>query len=291
MPGFKTKVIRNVLRRKVAAWVNSIEDITVRDLTARHTIVSGGAIASMLLGEKPNDYDFYFRNYETAFAVANYYAGILGPVAGRIIDVVGGDHKNILEETEMRVFTFIKSVGTAEEPSADTGERSAKARKDWCKKKFRPLFISSNAVTLSDKVQLITRFHGSPEQILRNYDFAHCMCYYDAAVNKLVLPNDALEALLTKTLIYKGSLYPIASVLRLRKFIARGWRISAGQIMKMVYQMQLIDFDNNEMMMDQLLGVDATFMYAFINALKNATDALRADLTYLCDLLDKVFGD
>ena len=256
----------------------------------QNTIVSGGAIASMLLGEKPNDYDLYFRDNATALAVAKYYAALLGPAAGRNIQVFTAAHTNILGEEEIRVECFIKGTGAAEAEEAES-DYSAKAKKNWCKTKFRPVFISSNAITLSDKVQLITRFAGSPDQILRNYDFAHCMCYYDLASNNLVLPADALEALLTKTLIYKGSLYPIASVLRLRKFIARGWRISAGQVVKMVFQMRDIDFNSNAVMMDQLLGVDATFMHNFIKQMKKATQEQREDLGYVANLLDKIFED
>jgi hypothetical protein len=290
MPGFKPKVIKNILRRKVTAWANSITDESVRALAMQNTIVSGGAIASMLLGEKPNDYDLYFRDNITALAVAKYYAALLVPAAGSNIQVFTAAHTNILGEEEIRVECFIKSLGAAEAEEAES-DYSAKARKNWCTTKFRPVFISSNAITLSDKVQLITRFAGAPDQILRNYDFAHCMCYYDLASNNLVLPADALEALLTKTLIYKGSLYPIASVLRLRKFIARGWRISAGQVVKMVFQMRDIDFNNHLIMMDQLLGVDATFMHNFIKQMQKATQEQREDLGYVANLLDKVFGD
>ena len=44
-------------------------------------------------------------------------------------------------------------------------------------------------------------------------------------------------------------------------------------------------------MMDQLLGVDATFMHAFITQMKKATQEQREDLGYVANLLDKVFGD
>ncbi|MCW3062424.1 MAG: hypothetical protein JWQ02_4245, partial [Capsulimonas sp.] len=69
----KTKTINIVLCRKFDAWLASIEDEAVRDLAARNTIITGGCIASMLLKEPVNDYDLYFRNSETALAVATYY--------------------------------------------------------------------------------------------------------------------------------------------------------------------------------------------------------------------------
>lgn len=69
----KAKTIKAVLGSIHREFVNSIEDENVRNLVNKDAIITGGAIASMLLGEKVNDYDYYFRTRETALAVANYY--------------------------------------------------------------------------------------------------------------------------------------------------------------------------------------------------------------------------
>ena len=39
------------------------------------------------------------------------------------------------------------------------------------KPKYRPVFLSQNAITLSDRMQIVIRFHGLPNQIHDNYDF------------------------------------------------------------------------------------------------------------------------
>ena len=51
----KAKTIKAVLRKKIDAWLASIEDESVRTLARKNTIVTGGCIASMLLKEKVND--------------------------------------------------------------------------------------------------------------------------------------------------------------------------------------------------------------------------------------------
>src|SRR5699024_10417607 len=71
--GMKKKTICKVLQRKISEWLGTITDNKVRDLVRRDTIVTGGSIASMLLGEKSNDFDVYFKTRETALAVARYY--------------------------------------------------------------------------------------------------------------------------------------------------------------------------------------------------------------------------
>ena len=69
----KTKTIKAVLRKKIDDWIASIEDPELIERLRKYTIVTGGAIASMLLREPVNDYDIYFRTRETALAVAQYY--------------------------------------------------------------------------------------------------------------------------------------------------------------------------------------------------------------------------
>src|SRR5690606_37709994 len=69
----KAKTIKKIIRAKVDAWLASSEDESTRSLASKNTIVTGGAIASMLLKEHVNDYDLYFRDMATAEAVASYY--------------------------------------------------------------------------------------------------------------------------------------------------------------------------------------------------------------------------
>lgn len=69
----KAKHIGMNIRRKINAWIESIEEITLRNQVRNNVIVTGGSIASMLLGEDVNDYDVYFRDRQTALQVAEYY--------------------------------------------------------------------------------------------------------------------------------------------------------------------------------------------------------------------------
>ena len=83
--------------------------------------------------------------------------------------------------------------------------------------KYEIKFISANAITLSDKIQLVTRFYGEPSEIHKNFDFVHAMGVYDYHDNTLTTNIEQLESLLSKSLVYKGSLYPLASIFRARK--------------------------------------------------------------------------
>lgn len=71
----KRRTIKRILRKKFKEFLDSIDDERVQKLVAENSIITGGAISSMLLHEKVNDFDVYFKNSETALAVAEYYVG------------------------------------------------------------------------------------------------------------------------------------------------------------------------------------------------------------------------
>lgn len=150
-------------------------------------------------------------------------------------------------------------------------------------------FLSSNAITLSGKIQIILRFYGDPVSIHDNYDFVHCMNYWLSNTNELVLRPKSLEALLSKTLVYNGSRYPVASIFRIRKFINRGWRINAGQILKMILQANELDLTKYDVLEDQLTGVDVAYFTEVLGAIKEKDDVI--DSAYLIKIIDKMFGE
>lgn len=297
----KTKTIKSVLRKKFNEFAESIEDKAVRDLVKKNTIITGGSIASMLLREKVNDYDLYFTNKETVVAVANYY---VERFSGTTKFKDGGDVSIRVDASSDRVRIVVRSAGVASEEGADSyqyfegtdgdeaEEYSAAAIADVVdddtKPKYRPVFLSSNAITLSQGVQLILRFYGEPDKIHENYDFVHCTNYWASKDGSLTLRPDALEALLTKELRYIGSKYPLCSLVRVRKFIRRDWTITAGQILKICVNLQSFNLNDVEVLEDQLTGVDVAYFHEVIDILKKK-DKKEVDSAYLMTVIDRIF--
>src|SRR3546814_939057 len=52
---------------------------------------------------------------------------------------------------------------------------------------YRPVFMSTNAITLSDKIQIVLRFYGEADAIHENYDFVHCTNYWTSKDANLTL--------------------------------------------------------------------------------------------------------
>lgn len=312
----KAKTIRAILKKKVNEWAASIEDEAVREIVLKNTIVTGGSIASMLLKEPVNDYDVYFRTHDAALAVAKYYVARFQPKVQRGIPC-----KISVEDSQGRIKVVIKSAGIASEDGAeepyqyfesqpegaaagyvaevmdDPGdiqdayentEEMAQQTEDDGKPKYRPVFMSTNAITLSHRVQVVLRFYGEPDEIHENYDFVHCTNYWTSWEQKLVLRPDALEALLARELRYIGSKYPVCSVVRLRKFIKRNWTINAGQILKMMMQVSELDLTKIEVLQDQLTGVDCAYFCEVMSKLKEK-DPDKVNSAYLIEIIERMF--
>lgn len=185
------------------------------------------------------------------------------------------------------VSEVMQDAGEIQDRYEKTEDEAQKVEDDG-KPKFRPVFLSTNAITLSHKVQIVLRFFGEPDVIHENYDFTHCTNYWCSWDDSLVLRPEALECLLARELRYQGSKYPVCSVFRLRKFIKRNWSVNAGQILKMCMQISALDLTNIEVLEDQLTGVDCAYFCEVLAKLK-AKDKTSVDSAYLIEIIDRMF--
>lgn len=317
--GLKSKTIKSILRNKVNAWLDSIEDEALREKCQREAIVTGGSIASMLLGEEVNDFDIYFRTKETVKAVADYYVkqflenrkaqdGV--PVniwVEELKDSQGKDRIRIVVKSagvaskdQERDYQYFEMSGNdhdageyvdeAFDPLSDVKDIADEAKEAAAGEgdKYTAAFLSTNAISLRGKMQLILRFYGEPDEIHESYDFIHCMNYWESGTGELILRPEALEALLSRTLVYAGSQYPLCSVIRTRKFIKRGWRINAGQYLKMAMQLSKLDMTDHVTLEEQLTGVDVAYFAEVIGKIKDRNPE-KVDSAYLTEIIDRMF--
>lgn len=270
----KIKTIKKTLCDKFNQWANSIQDETLRKQVMENTIITGGAIVSLLMGEDVNDFDLYFRNYDTCLRVAQYYAKFF---EGKV-EIREGENGIISIRTDADI-TY-----KGEEEASDESPVSVEGKDP----DFKPIYMSSNAITLSDKIQIVIRFYGEPEEIHKNYDFIHCTCFWKSWDEQLVTPERALTSMMSRELIYCGSKYPLCSLIRIRKFIARKWTISAGQMLKMVIQLNELDLLDINVLRDQLVGVDSAYFAQVIEALSEKGTE-KVDSAYLIEIIDRIF--
>ena len=96
--------------------------------------------------------------------------------------------------------------------------------------KFKVQLITDNAINLSDKVQLITRFTGDPSDVISEFDWEH-LCSYFKYPDGLVIPDKVYKLLLEKKLSYTGSKYPLSSFFRLKKYLKKGWDVDTATML------------------------------------------------------------
>jgi len=285
------KNIKKSLQAKIEDWLKNIEDAEIVKTIRENAIITGGAIVSMLNNDEVHDYDVYFRTKEACKKVVEYYANLFNKAHESHVEIKCEDD---------RVQCFIKSVGVEQEEDGQESDGITDETEPYAespsindeKPKYRPVFFSTNAISLSDKIQLVIRFYGSPEDIHKNYDFVHCTCCYSFFDNKLDLPSRALESIINKELYYIGSKYPVCSIIRTRKFISRGWTINAGQYLKMCLQVSELNLKDFKVFKDQLAGVDSAYFAQAISMLEKKQEEdpnFKVDNTYLFEVINRIF--
>lgn len=296
--GFKRKTIEQTIRNHVKGWLASIDDIELRDEVKKHYIVTGGAITSMLLGDLPNDYDIYLDNTDIAARLANYYISRLStpdnectktpvvsvpPEGGRVqIKVQSAGVAG--EEIDQSNYEYFEQY-------ADGAQRAASYLDAMASREtgqYKALAITTNAITLSDKIQIVLRFVGPANEIHKNYDFVHTTNYFTESEGA-VFNEPALESILARELKYVGSLYPVCSIFRIKKFIKRGWTITAGEMLKIAYDISKLDLDNPLVLQEQLTGVDAAYFRQILDLIKK--EGKPIDRTYLFELVNRIFDE
>jgi hypothetical protein len=290
-----SKNIKKSLNAKMEDWLKHVDNKEIEQIIRDNAIITGGAIVSLLTGEEVHDYDVYFRTKESCLAVANYYVNKF--------NATHGAHATIKVDDEGRIQVFIQSSGIEgdpeengitdeSEPMAEPAQFAEDPDPEAEKPKYRPVFLSTNAISLSDKIQIVIRFYGSPEEIHKNYDFIHCTCWYSFLDNSLELPAKALEAIINKELYYVGSRYPLCSIIRTRKFINRGWTINAGQYLKMCLQLNELNLKDINVFKDQLVGVDSAYFMQAIEQIQEKQEKepdFKIDNTYLFEIINRIF--
>lgn len=292
-----SKNIAKSLNKKLQNWVETIDDESVVKTIKENAIITGGALVSLLNNETPNDYDVYFKTLEACEKVSRYYADIWN-------DAHEDKAKVNIELENDRVQCFIRSKGAVmeneengiddnTEPYATENEENPTAQNPQIEKpKYRPRYFSTNAISLSDGIQIVIRFWGEVDKIHENYDFEHCKCSYDWKNNKVDLPNKALECIINKELYYSGSKYPLCSIIRTRKFISRGWTINAGQYVKMALQLNELNLKDMKVFKEQLVGVDSAYFSEAIELISKKQEEnpdFQIDNTYLFEIINRIF--
>lgn len=301
----QTKTIRKNIKMKMNQWLETITDKELRKSVKKNILVSGGSITSMFLNEKVNDYDVYLMDQNVLIDLCKYYAKPYevivwdGREKDKIIKDNGGeeflssvwiDGDKTRNESKLAVaIRNLKENQVKLYIQSSEGGKKVNEDKEDDKLQYFVKFFSPNAISLSDNVQIVCRFNGNAEEIHKTFDFIHATNYFTFEEG-LVTNKAALESILTKQLKYQGSLYPVTTIIRIKKFLKRGWNITAGEMLKVMFQISDIDLSDPDVLEEQLLGVDIAYFGTLIEILRGMPKE-QHNSTYIGSIIDKVFEE
>lgn len=147
--------------------------------------VSGGAIASLIQGEEPKDYDVYFREEPMSDPLNNSLRNVL-------LAVYNDEIADVKEE-------YREYMGT-------DGK-----------------MVTENAITMKDGISLIFRSYDEPEYMKKTFDYLHCTPHYDIKTRTLHISPAAYWACTAKLLMVNNP--DTVEQWRTDKFLKRGYRI------------------------------------------------------------------
>lgn len=306
----QVKTIKKVISAKLEDWLSTITDENLRERVKKNLLVSGGSIASLLLKEDVNDYDIYLQDMDVLFDLVKYYTN------GKDVEVWDGRKKEQIikeyrkdfsdeqfEEHSSMTACALRNLQPEQVKLFLGNEDKGGGRRidpieylkneDGTIKKYQVSFLSPNAISLTDDIQIVCRFSGEPKDIHKTFDFIHATNYFTFK-DGVVTNNRALLSLMSKQLSYQGSKYPLTSIIRAKKFIKRNWNIGAGEYLKIMFQISLLDLTNIDVLEEQLIGVDVAYFATLIDALRKAKESNKElDITaeYMNTLIDRIFND
>ena len=182
------KTIEKVIINKMNEWLETITDEDLRKETKNNLLVSGGSIASMLMGADVNDYDVYIKDINVLKKLTNYY---IKPFENEGVWIADGREKKELlkkyciEEEQISSNNYhsialrnlkedqIKLMFESKEGGIRLNEEKSKDELN-----YDPVFFSPNAISLSNDLQIVLRFWGDNKKIHETFDFVHATNYF-----------------------------------------------------------------------------------------------------------------
>ena len=275
------KTINKAIHTKMLNWLNTITDAKLKADLRNCILVSGGAIASMLQNQPVNDFDVYITDVDVLKRLMLYYTA---PAGLEVLDWREDNNYVCTDNTSYNVAIRTLREGQLKTFVKDGGYKNTTEPAEGS---YSVAFVSANAISLSDSVQIVTRFWGDCDTIHKTFDFIHATNYWTFK-DGCVFNKEALESLLTQRLVYQGSLYPLTSIIRAKKFLKRGWNIGAGDLLKIMFQIAELDLRDIDTLTEQLIGVDVAYFSALLETLEGV-NLKEVSNEFICNMIDKSF--
>jgi len=255
------------------------------------SFIAGGAIVSIAKEEVVKDYDLFFTTPKAAQAVFNtiiqklnlgsyfkleFEVDPINPNLQRGKLALVRENKSTLEELIEQFNTNAKGI---------RGNRRVKVY---------PSYLSKNAISLSNGVQLIFRFVGEPKEVFTTFDYEHCKVYWRPNPLGLLLGSvhyegRSQESLAKNELIYTGNTrFVLSAISRLNKFIKRGWGVSPSSLLSLAVSASKVNWTDPVALEEELLGIYGIESKTLKIILGMCSEENKVDLDKIVQVLGEV---
>ena len=133
-----------------------------------------------------------------------------------------------------------------------------------------------------DCYQLICASFGTPESVIKRFDFTCCMAAWNPKTQEFLLDPLFLKHSSQRRLIFNTATeFPICSLWRAFKFVKRGWKLPGTEAIKISLRVHSLNIADRQELKRQLMGIDTLF-------LKDLTDALTEKGEVRYDFLEAI---
>lgn len=110
------------------------------------------------------------------------------------------------------------------ELTQDDAVRFIEEAKSYYDTKIAGKMVTANSITMNNKASFITVIHGESKDVRKDFDFVHCMPWYDIASETLYISRNMFDAITKRKLIVNN----LSNVKpwRVDKFMKRGYDAS-----------------------------------------------------------------
>lgn len=133
-----------------------------------------------------------------------------------------------------------------------------------------------------------------PETVSTIFDFTVCMGLYNFGSRLFYLDDKFLVHLSQRKIVFNSkTLYPISSLVRLHKYMKRGFTVSGIEFLKVGLRINSLEMKTYADLKEQIQGIDTMFLRGFISSIcpdeKLAVTEYSMDTTF--EYLDKYIDD
>lgn len=246
------KKIENILKKKKQMLLEFLElaDKQIYKAINNKVYFAGGCIPSLLENTYVSDYDIFFN---TKKDLDKFVETVKDPIHHAALFDAAYDHNIKLIESDNAI----------------------------------TLAFSNKEGKQTDAFQIIIKNHIDLNSLNINFDFDHLCGFFYFDQDILHVPDKIYRLVHTKELVYTRSKYPISTLLRVRKYIKKGWTIDINNMLKI-----LLDCHVELLKGNKIIKQDRETIVEYIESYFNHDDDMydnEKSEDYYCDMENEFY--